>query len=145
MCRVVRRGQLLATEANIRSRLEATFGVIAAAAPALRPLLGQKRRTGYSSNSASKSHSRPVPLVTMQSHINSHRSWIPGQREHMQKLRDDDEPDVGSDGGSSQHKLWTKDSSTIVKTTDIDVVHEQPQANPDKSNRSDSAQRIVFN
>lgn len=100
--------------------LEATFGVIAAAAPSLRPLFG---RTA-ASKEYSKSTPQNVRLRTMPSTHGSHHYWnraggaITGD---MQRLPDED-MDSHSDGGNSQRKLWAYKIGGIVKTTNVEII-----------------------
>lgn len=108
-------------ELTLSTRLEATFGVIAAAAPSVRPLLGHNSVT-TDDYSRSKPQSRAVPLHHLsRSGHGSRHSWLPSQRDHMQELKDDE--DVESDGGSSQVKLWASKKAGIVKTTDVQIFH----------------------
>ncbi|RAO65756.1 uncharacterized protein BHQ10_001768 [Talaromyces amestolkiae] len=109
--------------------LEATFGVIAAAAPSVRPLLGHNSVTESYSKSNSRSHSVPLNTMSRSGQRSRHRSWLGSQRDQMQELPDE-EP--GSDG-SSQKKLWESKTHGIVKTTDVSVFHSSREGGTDRS------------
>lgn len=110
-------------------RLEAVFGVIAAAAPSVRPLLGRNAVTTKYTSSKSKSQTQSLPLHNMPSHISSRGSWLlRSQNTHMQKLRDEDDTDQGLDRAGSQDNLWKSNKGGIIKTTNIHVSHsDAPQ------------------
>lgn len=100
------------------AELEATFGVIAAAAPSVRPLMGHNR---------SKSHS--LPLHSLRTGRSSKRDIghsLLQSREEMADQR--------SEGENSQSQLWIPDERGIVKTTSVDVVSSQ-RVPPEKGNR----------
>ncbi|QGA17658.1 hypothetical protein EYB26_005333 [Talaromyces marneffei] len=115
--------------------LEATFGVIAAAAPSVRPLLGHNSittsysKSGPQSHSHSHSHSLPLNSMSRSGQRSRHRSWLTSQHDQMQELPDD-EP--GSDG-SSQKKLWESKGHGIVKTTNVSVFHSDREVGADRS------------
>ncbi|EED17194.1 conserved hypothetical protein [Talaromyces stipitatus ATCC 10500] len=123
----------------LRVPLEATFGVIAAAAPSIRPLLGHNSVTATYSKSDPRS--RSVPLNTMsRSGQRSHHSWLPSQRGQMQELPDDD---LGSDGGS-QSRLWANKGHGIVKTTDVQVFHSARDGGADRSSDEMLVSDVVY-
>ena len=104
--------------------LEATFGVIAAAAPSVRPLFGR--------NAYSESGKRSVPSIPLSSHrpFNPGRSWYRGmdpEEGDFQTLKEsggptnDEAAETPSDGENSQVKLWENHGGRILKTTDVRV------------------------
>lgn len=100
-------------------RLEATFGVIAAAAPSVRPLLGHNVMSSNRSKSRDKSGS--LPLSSMRYAKNSRA----GRGESvMLETRDEfGEPMITSDA-DSQSQLWAHDDRGIVKTISVNVTDE---------------------
>ncbi|THC94942.1 hypothetical protein EYZ11_005581 [Aspergillus tanneri] len=92
--------------------LEATFGVIAAAAPSVRPLIGHNSMT-----TESYSRSKSLQLRSMHTGKHSRREW--GQT----ILETVDEPaDRISNDGDSQSHLWGQEDRGIIKTMSIEVV-----------------------
>lgn len=107
------------------NRLEATFGVIAAAAPSVRPLMGHNSLT--TDEYRSKSHS--LPLHSLRTGRSSKRDIghsLLQSREEMADQR--------SEGENSQSQLWIPDERGIVKTTSVEVVSSQ-RVPPEKGNR----------
>lgn len=110
----------------IQHRLEATFGVIAAAAASVRPLFG---RNAHSMDNTARS----MPSIPLQSNCKSHnpgRAWYRGmdpEQGDFQNLKEypgpalDDTTDKSSESGSSQGKIWPMTDGRIVKTTDVRV------------------------
>lgn len=108
------------------SSLEATFGVIAAAAPSVRPLFV---RNVHSSESKSRSM-LPIPLQSSRKSFTPGRAWYRGmdpEQGDFQNLKEYPGPatdglaDTPSDGGSSQVKMWPITDGRIIKTTDVRV------------------------
>ena len=109
--------------------LEATFGVIAAAAPSVRPLFGHN--SGSTTYIAGSRDFR-------QKANSSHRTWYSGgdaELGDLQGLKDsatglganDQISEEGnSNADTSQDKLWAGYLGRIVKTTDVDVSVGQP-------------------
>lgn len=106
--------------------LEATFGVIAAAAPTVRTLFG------HNAVSASYQESKPssIPLQTARKNgyasRAARRSWYHGAADletGFENLKDITDESGGrtSDSGESQIKLWANPGGGIVKTTDVRV------------------------
>ncbi|OKL57810.1 hypothetical protein UA08_06964 [Talaromyces atroroseus] len=110
------------------AELEATFGVIAAAAPSVRPLLGHNAVTTYYSKSDPRS--RSIPLNNMsRSGQRSHHSWLTtSQHRQMQELPDE----LGSDGDSHK-RLWASKGHGIIKTTDVQVSHSDREGPTNRS------------
>ena len=108
--------------------LEATFGVIAAAAPSVRPLFGHNSGSTYVAGSRD----------FRQKGNSSHRTWYSGadaELGDLQGLKDsatglganDQISEEGhSNADTSQDKLWAGYLGRIVKTTDVDVSVDQP-------------------
>lgn len=107
------------------NRLEATFGVIAAAAPSVRPLMGHNSLT--TDEYRSKSHS--LPLHSLRTGRSSKRDIghsLLQSREEMADRR--------WEGEGSQSQLWVPDEQGIVKTTSVEVVSSQSRVPPEKGN-----------
>ena len=96
------------------SSLEATFGVIAAAAPSVRPLIGHNAMT---TESYTRSKSHTLPLRSLATGHHSRREW-------GQTVLEDEPGDRISNDGDSQSNLWHSDQG-IVKTMSIEVVTSQ--------------------
>ena len=110
----------------VNCSLEATFGVIAAAAPTVRTLFG------HNAVSASYQGSKPssIPLQTARKNgyasRAARRSWYHGAADietGFENLKDITDESGGrtSDSGESQVKLWANPGGGIVKTTDVRV------------------------
>jgi len=112
----------------INDSLEATLGVIAAAAPSVPPLFGHNAvSAGYARYSPGS-----VPLQTTRKTLNSRRSWYheaDPELHGFQNLKgsigasNDEAAERISDGESSEVKLWPDPSRRIVKTTNVSMVH----------------------
>ncbi|KAK1143604.1 hypothetical protein N8T08_006214 [Aspergillus melleus] len=96
------------------ANLEATFGVIAAAAPSVRPLIGHNAMT---TESYTRSKSHTLPLRSLATGHHSRREW-------GQTVLEDEPGDRISNDGDSQSNLWHSDQG-IVKTMSIEVVTSQ--------------------
>lgn len=94
-------------------RLEATFGIIAAAAPSVRPLLGHNSVT---TNYYSRDKSHSLPLRTTRTGRTSRIEW--GHTVFDTRNDPDERDDFGGDS-ESQLRL---DDRGIMKTTSIEVV-----------------------
>ena len=115
------------------SSLEATLGVIAAAAPSVRPLFG---RNAVSADYG-RYHPGSVPLQPSRKGYTSRRSWYHAPDSELgdfQNLKgsnpgaaNEEAAERMSDGESSQVKLWENYSAGIVKTTDVSVTHSKPE------------------
>ncbi|GKZ21774.1 hypothetical protein AbraIFM66951_008761 [Aspergillus brasiliensis] len=93
--------------------LESSIGVIAAAAPSVRPLL----RPGFWNKEYSRSRSRSFPLHTLTARKSTRRVW--GDTLFDTRLDLEDHPINSRD---SESKLWPQLSMAIVKRTSIEVV-----------------------
>ena len=103
------------TESSFSS-LEATFGVIAAAAPSVRPLIGHNAMT---TESYTRSKSHTLPLRSLATGHQSRREW----RQTILDTMDEPGGRISNDG-DSQSNLWHNDQG-IVKTMSIEVVTTQ--------------------
>ncbi|RAK89745.1 hypothetical protein BO79DRAFT_192943 [Aspergillus costaricaensis CBS 115574] len=93
--------------------LESSIGVIAAAAPSVRPLL----RPGFWNKEYSRSRSRSFPLHTLTAKKSARPVW--GDTLFDTRLDLEDRPINSRD---SESKLWPQLSMAIVKRTSIEVV-----------------------
>lgn len=107
------------------AELEATFGVIAAAAPSVRPLMGHNSLT--TDEYRSKSHSLP---------LHSLRTGRSSKRDIGHSLLQSREEMAGRrwEGEGSQSQLWVPDEQGIVKTMSVEVVSSQSRVPPEKGN-----------
>lgn len=121
--------------------LEATFGVIAAAVPAVRPLFG------YNSLSPRKRRAKPSsPLVLLHSvrtECIARRSWYPGEpysEHHLPSLKayatTGDPEDVGGTSDSESDPARPSiPHEGIMKTTNVLIEHEQVSSRDVRSSR----------
>lgn len=104
------------------NRLEATFGVIAAAAPSIRPLLGRNPRSADYTSAKSRARSHSLPLHSMR--IGKISRF--GRRDVTLGPRDDPVETESEGDGDSQSHLWAEqDGRNIMKTTSVEIVTTQ--------------------
>lgn len=127
--------------ADKKIRLEGTFGVIAAAAPSLRPLLGFKYNTTSYGKSHSRSHSLPLHNMPASHHRRSRLSFS-GTRTKPRDPNEVSDEEIQSDGYSGEVTPWPPSNSGILKTTDVHIVRSQP-AGDDEKPRSSSVEKLV--
>ncbi|KIM97019.1 hypothetical protein OIDMADRAFT_58562 [Oidiodendron maius Zn] len=122
--------------------LEATFGVIAAAAPSVRPLLGFRVEATSYAKSNSRSHS--LPLHNMPS-VHASRLSFSGARSKPRDPNELSEEDMNSDGGSGNGDMttWGDNGGGIMKTTDVHIVRSQPINSGDGKLHSSSVEKLV--
>lgn len=99
---------------------EANFGVIAAAMPSVRPLLGgaKPRSTGYSAQGTPSSQLRSEGCRTGKS-----RYLLENGPQLSRSRHAADSDEIDSESGESQINLWPLKSDGITKITELDVVH----------------------
>ncbi|KAI9658329.1 MAG: hypothetical protein M1821_002462 [Bathelium mastoideum] len=98
--------------------LESNFGVIAAAAPSVRPLLGGL--SGSTTNSKPLYHSQPFSNSNPRSNTRPRSSWYGGSAGYnVRGVHLKDEEDF-SEGGD-QVEMLPRDGKSIVRTTEIQV------------------------
>ncbi|KAJ5624479.1 hypothetical protein N7510_000788 [Penicillium lagena] len=104
-----------------RLLLEATLGVIAAAAPSVRPLIGHNSMSTEYSRSKSRQISQSLPLHSMRTGRSSRHGVIDSMLDTM------DDRGKESDGDSQSHLWAAPDEHGIMKTMSVEVVTTQGQ------------------
>ena len=107
------------------NRLEATFGVIAAAAPCIRPLLGHSSRSADYTSSKSRHGGLPLQSIRF-----GDISRFARREATFKSSSDEITPERGSDGGS-QSQLWAQQGGrNIMKTTSVEIVTSPSDETP---------------
>ncbi|CAL5866416.1 uncharacterized protein PFLUO_LOCUS624 [Penicillium psychrofluorescens] len=96
--------------------LEATLGVIAAAAPSVRPLIGHNSMSTEYSRSKSRQISQSLPLHSMRTGRSSRHGMIDSMLDTV------DDRGKESDGDSQSHLWAAGDDNGIMKTMSVEVV-----------------------
>ena len=125
-----------------KNRLEATFGVIAAAAPSVRPLFGRISPTKTNSRYNQYNHSRSLPLDAIAPGHGSRYS-VGGGGSRIRDAQKLEDGDMQWDDESAESKFWARSNSGIVKRVEVSVSRTLPTSNPKGGTPNRSSEELL--